>query len=596
MLVGTFTSQLAAADLVLVGRPGDLELDSTGGSADNPVERRSSLTDTFHFFETNPTATFTVLLPELYDNGDTTFTAWRPRNPAGDSPTGFYREEVAFATETVTGVNPDNPEVPQDYQVVKLTPTEFTVELLPDNAPQQVANFISYAVEGDYDNTVVHRNPGMGVYSAQYTFDFNIAQAGSYTLTPTEPAEDDPYQVENYSSFDWAAITSRGTIAAEEGDLEAEPGTLATALNSSGYATSGWFFNISDNSDAFANAYPIFGKVTGDAYQNGTSIGSAQDTVLGVLGQIPALDLQVLLPSAFADVPLMVNGAPEGTPDYDDPAAGESDPPIDSIIATHENYIWADAYVRFPSVTLDDLGEEPTANSINYTIETYYDEEDEVSSGNDRDSFDIDSLAVDPATNEIVVGVVKPGTLLVTVTATNASDSTDEESILLRLTAVNPEMANFFKTYSAVYGPDDEDDWNGYYVTALAGVYDYDFPLVYFNYYGWMWLDAGADEDGFWTYYYDMGHWIYTTADAPSLLYVETGTDADDKAWIYYNTYDKDSDSSTPNERWVYLYPRDDADPDDVWIKPEELATRTISDILDEAKAAAAEEEATTTE
>jgi len=146
----------------------------------------------------------------------------------------------------------------------------FNVELRPDAAPRQVANFLSYADANAYANSVVHRST---------SFDggpVSIVQGGGYRNPPalTEIPRSAPVPLE--SSLPHA----RGTFAAARGDQ----------LDS---ATSEWFINARDNSAALApgnrGGFTVFGRVLGAG--------------MTVVDQIAALPRASAGP-AFAGVPV----------------------------------------------------------------------------------------------------------------------------------------------------------------------------------------------------------------------------------------------------------------------------------------------------
>lgn len=105
------------------------------------------------------------------------------------------------------------------------------VNMLPESAPLNVANFLSYVDSGAYNNTVIHR---AAVFD-RTTTTAGIVQGGGYkvpapVLLPVE--HHDPVALEP------ALHNTRGTLAAAR---------TADSVNS---ATSEWYFNVSDNTRA----------------------------------------------------------------------------------------------------------------------------------------------------------------------------------------------------------------------------------------------------------------------------------------------------------------------------------------------------------
>ncbi len=118
------------------------------------------------------------------------------------------------------------------------------VELLPDDAPKTVANFLGYLDRGDYDQSFLHR----------LVKDF-VLQGGGYRFVngnvetiPTKPPVMNEFKVSNV----------RGTIAMAK--LGSDPDS----------ATDEWFFNLADNSanlDTQNGGFTVFGRVLDEASQ-----------------------------------------------------------------------------------------------------------------------------------------------------------------------------------------------------------------------------------------------------------------------------------------------------------------------------------------
>ena len=108
----------------------------------------------------------------------------------------------------------------------------FEVELFDTQTPISVANFLSYANSGAYDNTVIHRS-----------INNFVIQGGGYLTTG-------------------APIPTSGTIADEIG-ISNLRGTIAYAnTGSPNSATSQWYFNTVDNT-FLDTGYTVFGQIRG---------------------------------------------------------------------------------------------------------------------------------------------------------------------------------------------------------------------------------------------------------------------------------------------------------------------------------------------
>jgi cyclophilin family peptidyl-prolyl cis-trans isomerase len=126
-------------------------------------------------------------------------------------------------------------------QIAQITTTSgvINVELLANDAPQTVANFLNYVSSGRYQNAVFHR----------VVSNF-ILQAGGYTATV--PATAIPTFAPVVNEFRVANV--RGTLA------------MAKLGGNPNSATSQWFFNLADNRANLDNqngGFTVFARVIG---------------------------------------------------------------------------------------------------------------------------------------------------------------------------------------------------------------------------------------------------------------------------------------------------------------------------------------------
>jgi len=114
---------------------------------------------------------------------------------------------------------------------------DFCIDLLPAEAPLNVANFLHYVADGDYDNTFFHRTVA----------DF-VVQGGGYRISPLfSPVPADPAVVNEFN-----VSNTRGTIA------------MAKFPGDPNSATSEWFVNLKDNMtplDTDNGGYTVFGTI-----------------------------------------------------------------------------------------------------------------------------------------------------------------------------------------------------------------------------------------------------------------------------------------------------------------------------------------------
>jgi cyclophilin family peptidyl-prolyl cis-trans isomerase len=118
----------------------------------------------------------------------------------------------------------------------------FQVELLSDDAPATVANFLNYVNRGDYDGSFVHRTvPGFVIQGGGFSYD---PVSGFPVPVQTDPPVVNEFKVSN----------TRGTVA------------MAKLSGNPNSATSQWFINLGDNSalDGSNGGFTVFGRVLGD--------------------------------------------------------------------------------------------------------------------------------------------------------------------------------------------------------------------------------------------------------------------------------------------------------------------------------------------
>jgi cyclophilin family peptidyl-prolyl cis-trans isomerase len=137
----------------------------------------------------------------------------------------------------------------QASNVIITTPLgDIELEMLEDDAPITVANFLSYISGGEYDTTFIHRSePGF------------ILQGGGYTFNSVDGAQE---------------VKTKGTIQ-NEFKVSNTKGTVAMAKipNQPNSATSQWFINLVDNSQSLDNqnsGFTVFARVV-----NGMDVAEA---------------------------------------------------------------------------------------------------------------------------------------------------------------------------------------------------------------------------------------------------------------------------------------------------------------------------------
>ncbi|MGB8854136.1 MAG: peptidylprolyl isomerase [Pirellulales bacterium] len=153
--------------------------------------------------------------------------------------------------------------------------TSFDVALSSDPAlATTVNNFMNYVNTGRYTDTIIHRSTTYNPATIQ------IIQGGSYVL--------------DGSTINLIATDAAIPLQANFANLR---GTIAMARTADpNSATSGWFFNVTDN-PALDSNYAVFGAITDPA-------GLA---VMDAIASLQVYDLSQQLGPAFSELPL-ING------------------------------------------------------------------------------------------------------------------------------------------------------------------------------------------------------------------------------------------------------------------------------------------------
>lgn len=188
---------------------------------------------------------------------------------------------------------------------------KVNVELRAAEAPRQVANFLSYVAKTAYDNTIIHRVDNLGTSVPA------IVQGGLYPAAVIPPVPT-PISAGAPVPLEYRLPNTRGTLAAfhKQGDPNS--------------ATSEWFFNVLDNTNALGptndGGFTVFGRVLGA----GTSVIDAlsQMSLISISGtpltQLPVRNLaatQTQLAPANLAVVSTVRVVPIYPPTSGDPSA-----------------------------------------------------------------------------------------------------------------------------------------------------------------------------------------------------------------------------------------------------------------------------------
>ncbi len=148
---------------------------------------------------------------------------------------------------------------------------DIEIELLEEDAPKTVANFLNYIQNDRYDKTFIHRSvPGFIIQGGGFFFD-NGAAPGVTTFPPVE----NEFKVSN----------TRGTLAMAK--QEGQPDS----------ATSQWFINLADNSENLDNqngGFTVFARVIGGGMAVADAIAALpRVNAGGPFGQLPVIDYSI---------------------------------------------------------------------------------------------------------------------------------------------------------------------------------------------------------------------------------------------------------------------------------------------------------------
>lgn len=155
-----------------------------------------------------------------------------------------------------------------DTVLIKTALGNIEMELLKEDAPKTVANFLRYIENDKYYKSFIHRSaPGFIIQGGGFTY----AGAGQAPgIIPYDPVENE-FKISN----------TRGTVA------------MAKLSNQPDSATSQWFINLADNSanlDGQNGGFTVFARVVG----NGMAVADAIATLQVINAGGPFSELPVI--------------------------------------------------------------------------------------------------------------------------------------------------------------------------------------------------------------------------------------------------------------------------------------------------------------
>jgi cyclophilin family peptidyl-prolyl cis-trans isomerase len=137
--------------------------------------------------------------------------------------------------------------------VISTSLGDIEIELLENDAPKTVANFLRYVEDNRYENTFIHRSVDDFIIQGG---GFSFSNDTTSAVTTFDPVENE-FKISN----------TRGTVAMAK--LGGDPDS----------ATSQWFINLGDNSgnlDGQNGGFTVFARVIGDGMEVADAINQLQ--------------------------------------------------------------------------------------------------------------------------------------------------------------------------------------------------------------------------------------------------------------------------------------------------------------------------------
>ncbi|MDG2140531.1 MAG: peptidylprolyl isomerase [Gammaproteobacteria bacterium] len=257
---------------------------------------------------------------------------------------------------------------------------DFSIELLDEQAPITVQNFLNYVRRNDFNGTYFHR-----------VIDDFVAQGGAYRFEPFVGPIDVPTDAPIVNEVN--ASNLRGTVAMAK--LDGDPDS----------ATNQWFVNIEDNVnlDTLNGGFTVFGKVLGSGMDIVEAIDEQPTIDLGLkASSAPYIASAYTDPSDFLYMNVEVVGRYSGAPhvyevesgllissvDIDNgsdlvsmnfnsvPAAGKFiiQANLESVIPRNEpvenvaSFVTDEGRLRIPRLEINDNGAVTIANNVVFVL------------------------------------------------------------------------------------------------------------------------------------------------------------------------------------------------------------------------------------
>jgi cyclophilin family peptidyl-prolyl cis-trans isomerase len=440
-------------------------------------------------------------------------------------------EEAEFMSyKLAAGQSYDNPYI---VSASEFEWTEHTVEyqLFGDEAPVTVANFKTYADDGAYTNTIVHRNESTGRL---------FAVNGPVTYTPLAIIQAGGFRIYDSDQYLLEWVPTRSPIAFEQTSDNVK-GTIAMARTASlNSATSQFFINLDDNSAGFrftdgSPAYTVFGELVDP---------ERDQPVLDDFARTDTYDLKTAKPNNFPPPATFPNIFPtlpfEALPLYSPPLL----PFSYRGLGYGNGYSDKSSYVRFTSVTVSD----GDPSGITYSWE-FADTDGEEGTSEEEAA---NQACFDIQLNGPIVTVKRSdtGVTAIDVTGTNAAGETSSSRITL--ISFNPDALEHFPSSFIYQGGLLENAWYGF-------LYADNFPWITHTNHGDQYVRPVTYKDpetgtykNFTLYYdYKLASWLYINSAEYPNIYVYSL-----EKWVQYA---EDTGDGAEIPRWFYVFDGDNS-------------------------------------
>lgn len=152
----------------------------------------------------------------------------------------------------------------------------YDIELLDDDAPNTVDNFLQYVDDGSYENNIIHRSPpGFVIQGGGFRVDNQVV-----SRIPTRAPILDEF------------ISENSNLA----------GTISVAHAGPNTGTSQWFVNIANNTSLDNVPHTVFGRVIGNGLEVATRFNSASTADISFITGQSALQETPLVRSPFQSI------------------------------------------------------------------------------------------------------------------------------------------------------------------------------------------------------------------------------------------------------------------------------------------------------